>query len=110
VSTPVDLPADAGLVRALRTVNTRSDRPTGSPFAAVFEHIIAAARARGCAAIVTGDGGDEVFAEREEVLGDLLAARSPTLLSAAGYFALRNGERGISTLRRSGWPRSAIGS
>jgi hypothetical protein len=101
VSTPVDLPADAGLVRALRAVNAVSDRPTGSPFTAVFEHIIAAALDRGSRAIVTGDGGDEVFTEREEVLVHLLAARSPTLPAAVGYFVLRNGERGTATLYRA---------
>ncbi len=50
---------------------------------------------------MTGDGGDEVFTEREDVLVDLLARRSRTLPAAVGHFALRNGERGIRTLRRA---------
>jgi hypothetical protein len=101
VSHPVDLPAQAGLVRSLRAINAVAALPTGSPFAHVFEEIIAVAQGHGCDAIVTGDGGDEVFAEREEVLVDLLARRSRTLPATVGFFALRNGERGTQTLRRA---------
>ncbi|MGH3664595.1 MAG: asparagine synthase-related protein, partial [Egibacteraceae bacterium] len=104
VSHAVDLPSKSGLVHCLRAVNAASDLPTGSPFAHIFEEIITVARERGCDAIVTGDGGDEVFAEREDVLTDLLACRSRTLLTTAGYFALRRGERAATTLRHA-WRR-----
>lgn len=101
VSHPVDLPPDAGLLRSLRATNARAALPTGSLFSHVFEEIISAALARDCDAVVTGDGGDEVFAEREEVLVDLLARRSAALPAAAGFFALRNEERAALTIRRA---------
>lgn len=101
VSHPVDLPAHAHLVQSLRATNAVAPLPVGSPFSHVFEEIIEAAQERGCDVIVTGDGGDEIFAEREEILVDLLARRSSALPAAAAFFALRNGERGIHTLRRT---------
>jgi asparagine synthetase B (glutamine-hydrolysing) len=101
VTHPVDLPSYGGLVRSLRATNAVAALPTGSPFAHVFEEIIEAAQEHGCDAIITGDGGDEVFAEHEEVLVDLLASRSAALPAATGYFALRNGERGTQTLYRA---------
>lgn len=97
----VDLPADAGLIASLRATNAVALLPTGSLFNHVFEEIIAAARGHGCDVIVTGDGGDEVFAEHEEVLVDLLARRSSALLASTGFFAMRNGERGTQVLRRT---------
>lgn len=104
VTTRIDLPAGATLVQSLRDVNAVSALPMGSLFAHVFEEIVRAAKEFGCEVVVTGDGGDEVFAEREEVLVDLLAGRSLNLLRSAGYFALRNGERSACTLRRA-WSR-----
>ncbi len=101
VSHEVDLGSDAGLVRSLRATNAVAALPTASLFAHVFEEIIAAAHGHGCDAIVTGDGGDEAFAEREELLVDLLAGRSRTLPAAAGSFTLRNGERCTEGLRRA---------
>jgi asparagine synthetase B (glutamine-hydrolysing) len=97
----VDLPADAGLVASLRATNAVAPLPTGSLFTHVFEEIIAAARGHDCDVIVTGDGGDEVFVEHEEVLVDLLARRSPALPTAIGFFAVRNGERGTQVARRT---------
>lgn len=100
VSHAVDLPPEASLLRSLRATNTVAPLPVGSLFAHVFEEIIAVAQARGCRAIVTGDGGDEVFTEREDILVDLVANRSRTS-AALGYFALLNGERGTRALSRA---------
>jgi len=107
-SEPVDLPSRSGLVRSLKAVNALSPLPTGSPFAHVFEAIISAAQERGCDAVVTGDGGDEVFAEREELLADLIAQRSSSLPAALGHFALRNGEHAARTLARALRTRRAL--
>lgn len=101
VTHPVDLPAAAGLVRSLRATNAVAPLPSASLFAHVFEEIIAVADTLGCGGIVTGDGGDEAFAEREELLVDLLASRSRALPAAVGRFALRNGEHSARTLHRA---------
>ncbi|HEY5835860.1 asparagine synthase C-terminal domain-containing protein [Streptomyces sp.] len=101
ISHPVDLPPQASLVRSLRDTNAVAALPTASLFAHVFEEIIAVSHAHGCTAIVTGDGGDEAFAEREDLLVDLLARPSRALAAAVGHFALRNGEHGALTARRA---------
>lgn len=101
VSHEVDLPRDAGLVCSLRATNAVAALPVGSIFNHVFEEIIAVARRHGCEAVATGDGGDEVFAEREEVLVDLVARHRALLFSAAAHFALRNGERCTVALQRA---------
>lgn len=100
-STAVSISPGENLVRSLRSTNATSPFPSGSLFNHIFEEIIAAAELRGCDAIVTGDGGDEVFVEREEVLVDLLARRSSSVFAAAGHYALRNRERSAHTLWRA---------
>jgi asparagine synthetase B (glutamine-hydrolysing) len=108
VSHAVNLPADASLVRSLRATNTISPLPVGSIFSHVFEEIISAAQSHGCDAIATGDGGDEVFLERETVLVDLLARGHRMLVPAAAYFALRNDERITHPLGRALRIRQAL--
>lgn len=98
VSHQVDLPARAGLIRSLRATNAVAALPVGSPFSHVFEEIIKVAQDHGCDAIATGDGGDEVFAERDEVLVDLLARHRRALPAVVGHFARRNGEPGLRPL------------
>ncbi|MFJ7279383.1 asparagine synthase-related protein [Kitasatospora sp. NPDC098663] len=101
-SEPVDLPAKPGLVAALRDVNAMTALPTGSPFAAAFEEILAVAHADfDCDAIATGDGGDEVFAERDELLVDLLARHPRALPTALGHHAVRSQQRGLEALKRA---------
>ncbi|CAM5274626.1 asparagine synthase C-terminal domain-containing protein (plasmid) [Streptomyces viridifaciens] len=101
-SEPVDLPAKPGLVAALRDVNAMTGLPTGSPFAAAFEEILAVAHTDfDCDAIATGDGGDEVFAERDELLVDLLARHPRALPPALGHHALRTQQRGLEPLLRA---------
>ncbi|MFF4819824.1 asparagine synthase-related protein [Kitasatospora sp. NPDC001309] len=101
-SEPVDLPAKPGLVAALRDVNAMTALPTGSPFAAAFEEIVAVAHTDfDCDAIATGDGGDEVFAERDELLVDLLARHPRALPTALGHHALRTQQRGLEALLRA---------
>jgi asparagine synthetase B (glutamine-hydrolysing) len=101
VSHAVDLPEDARLIRSLRATNAVAPLPVGTIFSQVFEEIIAVAQRHGCDAIVTGDGGDEVFAERHEVLVDLLARRRRGLVAAAAHFALRDGQRITRPLMRA---------
>lgn len=98
VSHPVDLPVRAGLLRSLRAQNAVAALPAGSLFSHVFEESMEVARDYGCDAIVTGDGGDEVFAEREEVLVDLLARHRRALPAAFGHFARHSNEPVIRTL------------
>ncbi|MFJ4189456.1 asparagine synthase-related protein [Kitasatospora sp. NPDC089509] len=101
-SEPVDLPAKPGLVASLRDVNAVTALPTGSPFAAAFEEILAVAHTDfDCDAIATGDGGDEVFAERDELLVDLLARHPRALPAALGHHALRTQQRGVEPLLRA---------
>lgn len=97
----VDLPEGASLIRSLRATNAVAPLPAGSVFAHVFEEIIAVASRHGCDVLATGDGGDEVFAERQDALVDLLPRGNRDLLATAGRFALRNGERMTSTLFRA---------
>ena len=101
VSHAVDLPNDRRLLQSLRAANAVAPLPVGSIFSHVFDEIISVAKDYGCSAIVTGDGGDEVFAEQEEILVDLLLQCRRRLISAAAHFALRNGERITDTLRRA---------
>ena len=98
VSHAVDLPARAGLISSLRAQNAVAALPAGSPFSHVFEEIMSVARDHDCDAIATGDGGDEVFAEREEVLVDLLARHRRALPTAVGHFARHSSEPGVRTL------------
>ena len=108
VSHAVKLPDHASLIRSLRATNAMAPLPVGSIFSHVFEEIIAVAQHQGCDAIATGDGGDEVFIERENVLVDLIARGRRLLIPAAAHFALSNDERITHPLWRAYRIRHAL--
>jgi hypothetical protein len=101
-SLAVGVPRETGLLDALRSANQGSDFPVSCLFTHVFHAIIGQAASMGCDVLVTGDGGDEAFAERELLLTDLLATRRYRhLVPALGYFAARRGERSTRLLARA---------
>jgi len=101
-SLAVAVPRESGLLNALRGANQVSDFPVSCLFTHVFHAIIDQAASMGCDVLVTGDGGDEAFTERELLLTDLLAARRYNhLVPALGYFAARSGERSTRLLARA---------
>lgn len=107
VSHAVELPDEARLLGSLRAVNAVAPLPVASTFVHVFEAIIGVARDRGCDAIATGDGGDEIFCEREEVLVDLIR-RPLSIFPAAAHFALRRGEKLPAPLVRARRMRAGL--
>ncbi|MGH3501972.1 MAG: asparagine synthase-related protein [Nocardioidaceae bacterium] len=101
-SQPVDLPREVGLIGAIRRANRISHYPVSCLFAHAFEAFTEHAASRGCHRLVTGDGGDEVFAERDLLLADLLGPRHyRARCHALGYFAVRDAQRSSRGLAKA---------
>lgn len=68
--------------------------PYLNPFASLKARLYDAAREEGCTHVMVGDGGDALYAAREDWLRDLLAGRRPGALAslAATMAAAREGD------------------
>lgn len=74
-TTYVDHTSPQDHIASLRTLNRTTSTPAGSLFSGAFSALAHAARETGCDVLLSGMGGDELFAPSPYLLADLIVAR-----------------------------------
>ena len=82
--------------QALKRINTNSLRPAGGIFSHIWDALADVARQEGADVLLTGEGGDDVFARSPALARDLLTHGRPGLAWLCAAQGLQTGPLGIA--------------